>query len=142
MKKLCGFLLIILPLLWSCSSNNNSTSTSNNTAHSSKGSSMAFKDISVTELATLQKQIPNLKLVDVRTPKEVEAGSIEGHVAIDFYGDNFKDLISELDKEQPTLMYCRSGGRSGKAMQMMQEMGFKEVYNLEGGYIAYAKHFY
>ena len=76
----------------------------------------------------------NGTLVDVRTPGEVINGSIEGSVNIDFNGGEFEAEIAKLDKEQPVYVYCAAGGRSGKAMSMMKDMGFTEVYNLIGGY--------
>ncbi len=48
-------------------------------------------------------------------------------------GAAFKAGLEKLDKSKSYGVYCRSGNRSGKAMAMMNKMGFKEVYNLEGG---------
>jgi len=42
--------------------------------------------------------------------------------------------MSELDKTKPVYVYCLSGKRSGNSMLILQELGFKEVYNLIGGY--------
>lgn len=79
------------------------------------------------------------QLIDVRTPGEVAGGMIEGAQNIDYNGANFKDQIDALDRDQPVLVYCRSGGRSGRAAAMMKEMGFKEVYDLQGGYMNWQK---
>jgi rhodanese-related sulfurtransferase len=73
-------------------------------------------------------------LLDVRTPGEVDNGAIEGYTNINFSSSNFQSEIEKLDKNSPVLVYCASGGRSGKTMSMMKDMGFKEVYNLNGGY--------
>ena len=73
-------------------------------------------------------------LIDVRTPGEVSNGSIDGHTNIDFNGSDFKSELEKLDKNTTVLVYCASGGRSGKTMAIMNDMGFKEVYNLNGGY--------
>ena len=75
-----------------------------------------------------------LQLIDVRTPGEVSAGAIEGAVNLDFRENGFKDKIASLDKNRPVYLYCASGGRSGKTSKMMETLGFKEVYDLEGGY--------
>ena len=77
---------------------------------------------------------PDVVILDVRTPGETAAGMIEGAVEIDFRGDNFKDQISALDKDKTYLVYCKSGGRSASACEIMQEMGFEKLYNLDGGY--------
>ncbi|HIP37389.1 MAG TPA: rhodanese-like domain-containing protein [Crocinitomix sp.] len=76
-------------------------------------------------------------LLDVRTVGEVANGTINGSTNIDFNSPNFKSEIEKLDREKPVLVFCASGGRSGSAMRMMKDMGFKEVYNLTGGYMAW-----
>ena len=80
------------------------------------------------------KTIDNAEIIDIRTPEEYQAGAIEGALNIDFYNDNFEKELSLLDKEQATFIYCQSGGRSGKALQKMRAMNFKEVYELKSGY--------
>lgn len=74
------------------------------------------------------------QLIDVRTPREVSQGKIGEAVNVDFHATNFKEQLSELDKSKPVLIYCASGGRSAKAVAMMQEMGFQEIHELKGGY--------
>ena len=76
----------------------------------------------------------NIQLVDVRTADEYNAGKIGDASNMDFYGDDFKNQLEKLDKTKPTLIYCASGGRSGKTAAMMKSLGFEEVYDLEGGF--------
>ena len=76
----------------------------------------------------------NIQLIDVRTAEEFNAGKIGNASNIDFYGDNFQSELEKLDKSKPVMVYCASGGRSGKTANMMKSMGFKEVYDLSGGY--------
>ena len=76
----------------------------------------------------------NIQLIDVRTAEEFNAGKIGNASNIDFYGDNFQNELEKLDKSKPVMVYCASGGRSGKTANMMKSMGFKEVYDLSGGY--------
>ncbi len=71
-------------------------------------------------------------LIDIRTPKEYEDYHIPNAIMIDYKNDNFKSEFEKLDKKTPVLIYCRSGGRSGRAMKILEEMGFK-VYNLDHG---------
>jgi rhodanese-related sulfurtransferase len=73
------------------------------------------------------------KLVDIRTPKEYNASHIPGAVMIDYKNDNFKEEFSKLDKKVPVLIYCRSGGRSGRATKVLTKMGY-DVYNLDKGF--------
>ncbi len=75
-----------------------------------------------------------VQLVDVRTPEEYAAGNIKGAVNYDFYNSAFKSKLETLDKNQPVLIYCKSGGRSSQALELMKTMGFKTVLELEGGY--------
>jgi len=73
-------------------------------------------------------------LLDVRTPREVANGTIDGSTNINFRSPTFKSDIEKLDKDKPIYVFCASGGRSRNAMRMMKDMGFKEIYNLNGGY--------
>ena len=87
------------------------------------------------EIDEFKKKMASEKyvLVDVRTVEEFTDGHIEGALNIDYFSATFSDEISKLGLEKSALVYCRSGNRSGKAMKIMKELGFKEVYNLEGG---------
>lgn len=53
---------------------------------------------------------------------------------MDFYGPNFASELESLDKDKPVMIFCKSGGRSGQTLEMMKEMGFSTVLELEGGY--------
>lgn len=97
----------------------------------------SFTDISVDQAIGMMDGKKNLLVLDVRTPGEVAEGKIEGATVIDFQDTTFTSMIDQLDKGQPILVYCAVGGRSGKTMDLMKEKGFKEVYNLEGGIIAW-----
>ena len=72
-------------------------------------------------------------IIDVRTPEEFNEGHLEKAVNIDFNAETFKEELAKLDKNKTYLVYCRSGNRSGRAMSIMRELGFKEVYNLSVG---------
>ena len=76
---------------------------------------------------------PNQVVLDVRTPEEVAEGRIPGAIHLDFYSENFTDLINELDKSKTYYVYCKLGRRSAKTGEMMVKMGFEKVYDLEGG---------
>ena len=95
----------------------------------------AFTLLNVSEFnqATRKK---NVQLVDVRTAGEFNAGAIKNAVNIDFFQkENFKSAFSKLDKEKPVYVYCRSGNRSRKAAARIEKMGFKKIYDLQGGYM-------
>jgi rhodanese-related sulfurtransferase len=79
------------------------------------------------------------QLIDVRTESEYAGGHIGEALNIDYYLDDFKAQLSKLDRKKPVLVYCQSGGRSGKAAAELNSMGFKAVYDLKGGYGNYSK---
>ncbi len=75
------------------------------------------------------------QIIDIRTPQEYKAGHIKGAVLINFYDPNFAQNIEKagLDKQQPIYIYCRSGSRSGHAINIFKKLGFKEIHNLVFG---------
>ena len=77
-------------------------------------------------------------VLDVRTPGEFAEGYIEGAQMIDFQGGSFETEIASLDKDVTYAVYCRSGNRSGQAVKIMQDAGFGNLFNLEGGVIDWA----
>jgi rhodanese-related sulfurtransferase len=92
-------------------------------------------------VADFKKTISNKKvqLIDVRRPDEFVEGAIEGASNLNVQDDNFKTLAAKLDKKKPVAVYCRSGVRGTKASNILAEMGFKKIYHLEGGYLAWTK---
>lgn len=78
-------------------------------------------------------------VLDVRTPEEFQEGHLPEAHNIDYKGDIFKGSLEQLDKNKPYYVYCKSGVRSRKAAEIMQEMGFTQVYNMEGGIDAWKK---
>ncbi len=94
------------------------------------GQSVA-KVITADEFEQLARDTNNV-LIDVRTPEEFNSGHIEGARNMNIYG-TFESDIQNLDKAKTYLIYCRSGGRSNSAMQMMKEAGFTTLYDLRGG---------
>jgi len=77
----------------------------------------------------------NIQLIDVRTPGEFKDGFIKNAQLIDFTQKaQFDAAIAKLDKEKPVMLYCAVGGRSSKTASLLQEKGFKEIYDLTGGF--------
>ena len=90
--------------------------------------------VSVQEGAEIQAKPPSdLVILDVRTPEEFAEGHLEGAVMIDFYDLDFADQLAELDPDVPYLLYCRSGNRSGQTLALMEELGFTDVADVDGG---------
>ncbi len=116
MKKFIPFFSALI-LLTSCSSTTIETTNLNVSEFSKK---MSETDVTV---------------LDVRTPGEFMTGHIQGAQNIDFESANFQTQIESLDKNKTYVVYCRSGNRSGQAVEIMYESGFHSVYNLNGGMI-------
>lgn len=77
----------------------------------------------------------NAVILDVRTEEEFSEGMIPNAINLNiFRGQAFVYEVDALDKEKSYYVYCRSGGRSGQACTMMNELGFTKAYNLIGGF--------
>ena len=97
-----------------------------------------IEDITAKEAYVLiqnNKDNPNFVILDVRTLKEFANEHIENAINLDYYSETFKDALNKLDKNKTYLIYCRSGRRSGSSLSIMNELGFREVYNMLGGII-------
>jgi len=98
-----------------------------------------IKNTSVEDVKELIKTDYDYSIIDVRTPKEFKEGSVPGASNIDVKDDNFLLEIEKLNKNEKYIVYCRSGKRSSKAYRLMTKAGFKNLLNMEGGYLAYAE---
>lgn len=134
MKKLSLLLLFIIPLSCAQKESTPEPTVQNQTVAD-------YENITVSEFNTEYTQPdPNVVILDVRTDGEVEQGMIPNAIQIDFMGADFKSKVAELDSSKTYVVYCRSGGRSSAASKIMaQELGFKDVKNLEGGYTAWSE---
>lgn len=72
-------------------------------------------------------------ILDVRTPGEVSDGYINNASTINLYDDDFIAKINLIQKDKQIYVYCKSGGRSSKAAELLRINGFSKVYNLKGG---------
>ena len=95
--------------------------------------SKAIETIDAKSYAEKLKAIENPQLLDVRTPEEYRTEHIGNAVNLNWNGDNFVADASKYDKSKPVFVYCKVGGRSAKAADKLAELGFKEIYNLDGG---------
>jgi rhodanese-related sulfurtransferase len=76
----------------------------------------------------------NAVILDVRTEAEFNEGFIANAINIDIHrGQDFVSEIEALDKNKKYYVYCRSGMRSAKACEIMNQLGFENAYNLLGG---------
>ena len=87
--------------------------------------------VPVISVDELNNQLNNVKLFDAREPSEFLISHLPNARHIGF--ENFKkDILKEIDKDEKIVLYCSVGYRSEKIGNKLQEMGFKNVYNLYG----------
>ena len=94
--------------------------------------------VDAAEAEQLLKNHSDIMVLDVRTAKEFATGRIDSVKParvkqIDYHADDFKQQLAGLDKQWVYLLHCQSGGRSNKALEVMQALGFQNILHLEGG---------
>lgn len=95
--------------------------------------SKEIKNIDSKAFAEIIAATPNPQILDVRTPAEFSSDHIDKSVNVDWLGDSFVAGTEKLDKTKPVFVYCKSGGRSQSAVAKLEELGFTNVYQLQGG---------
>ena len=79
-------------------------------------------------------------ILDVRTVEEYEEISIPNAILANILEPNeFMNVVEKLEKKSKIFVYCRSGIRSQKACAVLDQLGFKETYNLNGGILEWKK---
>ncbi len=99
-----------------------------------------FTDVNAQEAFDLIQENegnPDFIIVDVRTPEEFVSGHITNAIMVDFRSDDFRNNKDKLDKDKTYLIYCRTGNRSRGALEIMAELGFKEVFHLTSGIVGW-----
>ncbi|MEY4487079.1 MAG: rhodanese-like domain-containing protein [Flavobacteriia bacterium] len=115
--RIFPILALLTLTLWSCASS----------------AQTAYKNAPVSELPKIKEEKKAI-VIDVRTPAEWQQGVISGaDLFMDYNSPTFKQQLAKLDKSKTYIVYCRSGGRSAGASQVMIDSGFKNVINMQGG---------
>ena len=96
------------------------------------GSNEAIKKVDPVAFSEAVNQ-PGVIILDVRTPEEFNAGHIANAININLEGSDFASEVSKLDMNATVAVYCRSGNRSGVATEQMAELGFVDMYDMQGG---------
>lgn len=95
-----------------------------------------MREITVQELKDMQDNNEDFQLVDVREPDEYEVANLNGELI------PLGQILQEHEKisrEKKVVIHCRSGARSGNAVQLLeQQHGLDNLYNLKGGIRAYS----
>ena len=81
----------------------------------------------------------NVQLIDVRTPEEYANSKIGDALNLNYYDSDFEAQLKKLDTNKPLFVYCKSGGRSSGAVAQILDLGFTEVYELQGGIMAWER---
>lgn len=87
--------------------------------------------------STIESPPDDLVILDVRTAEEFAEGHVEGATMLDFYRDDFAEELAQLDRDVPYVVYCRSGNRSGQTLELMRELGFTSVEEVDGGIVSW-----
>jgi rhodanese-related sulfurtransferase len=104
------------------------------------GDTAVFDLTSAADAQELLAEAPaGLVVLDIRTPDEYTSGHIAGAVNLDFYEPDFAESLDGLAKDLPYFVYCRSGNRSETTIDQMRNLGFTEVYELDGGIVSWAE---
>ncbi|MFZ2276713.1 MAG: molybdopterin-synthase adenylyltransferase MoeB [Prosthecobacter sp.] len=93
--------------------------------------------MTVHELKELREAGDNHFLLDVREPHEQSISRISGAVLIPL--GELGTRTAELPRDRRILVHCKSGGRSARAVSLLREQGFENVWNISGGIIAWAR---
>ncbi|MCA1622509.1 MAG: hypothetical protein LC768_00415 [Acidobacteria bacterium] len=96
-----------------------------------------MQEITATELKQRLDSDADIQLIDVRQPDEYAFAKIEGAKLIPL-GDVVKRM-NEIDENRETVIHCKMGGRSAKAIEVLQKAGFRgDLKNLKGGITAWS----
>lgn len=93
-----------------------------------------MKEMTAKEVESLINEGKLLNIIDVREVDEVAEGKIPGAINIPLGLVEFR--MHELDKSKEYIMVCRSGGRSGRATQFLEDQGHN-VINMQGGMLSW-----
>jgi thioredoxin 1 len=103
------------------------------------GHAQTVKKLDAQNFELKMKESNQPILIDVRTPGEYAQGHLANAVLIDVNSSDFKSRVSKLDKSKPVFVYCKAGSRSSSAAGVLTDLGFKEIYDLNGGITSWQK---
>lgn len=96
-----------------------------------------YKNLTAQEAKTMIDK-GGIVVVDVRTPQEYSAGHLQGAILANVNDPNFEANIKKISKDKKVLVYCAAGGRSANASGKMSSWGWKNVWNMTGGYSSWS----
>lgn len=100
---------------------------------SCNGQNKKFESIPPAAFSEKIHAAQNPLILDVRTPGEFSGQHLDNAVNINWNGPDFVSKVSAYDRQKPVFVYCLAGGRSKEAAAKLNELGFSNVYELQGG---------
>ena len=94
-------------------------------------------ELSVDSAADMLAREPGVVVIDVRVADDFTAGHIKGARNIAYENADFGAHVAKLDRAAKYLIYCGSGRISAAAFAQMHDLGFREIYHLDGGFLAW-----
>ena len=140
MKSLVAVLICMSFLFSACQEVGKAQSTNTEVPPTTESVTTVNEVLSAAEFSKKLAAHPGAQLIDVRTPNEHNAGHIEGSKNINIFDADFEAQIQNTcEKEMPVFLYCKAGSRSAKAASKLAELGYQEIYDLEGGYTKWSQ---
>ncbi|MBB5353646.1 rhodanese-related sulfurtransferase [Haloferula luteola] len=95
--------------------------------------------VEVADIPEVEKHLKiGTQILDVRTAEEWQEGHLDHALHADIQRDDFVAIAkAQLDPEKPVVIYCKSGKRSARASNRLEEAGFQQVIDLKGGMTAW-----
>ena len=131
--------VLAVTVLAGCSAEDDAGSAGDAAVEGADEAAPGVRVVSPAAGAELLAADPAPVLIDVRTPGEFAEGHIEGATLVDYNAPDFRDRIAELDPTASYVIYCRSGNRSAGAREVMTELGFEDVADIDGGWVAWVE---
>jgi len=97
-------------------------------------------EIDVNAVVDFVAEHDDAVILDVRRPSEFEESHITGSINVPVQDESFADMVAKLDPSKKYIVRCTKNhyvGRTNNALKQMQNLGFKHLYSLKGGYIAW-----
>ena len=95
--------------------------------------------VSANKFSEIISNDKSVIIIDVRTPDEFNKGHLKNSLNVNWFDENFDENLNIFSKDLPVMVYCLSGGRSSKANERIKSLGFKNVYELDGGILEWRK---
>ncbi|MEL6817862.1 MAG: rhodanese-like domain-containing protein [Pseudomonadota bacterium] len=93
----------------------------------------AAQEVTAQQAYQLIQDNPDIIVLDIRTGREFRSGHISGAININYFDQNFRDRIAQLDGSKIYIMHCAAGGRSDASIRILRNAGLTNVYHMGGG---------